>query len=148
MKNVFLFLAVIIMFISCDEKEYQKTPGSSLFEEILPAGRVDTTLIRFIFENEGNSKITGKVACSKDVMKSSGEFYKYSYKPLIYFMQKSPTLLNKTVIYFQADSLTSDTFRIKISFPDTTQIIGTTSKTVKDTLVYKALKKSLATTSF
>ncbi len=141
MKNAILFLAVIAMLFSCEEKEYQKMQGSTLYVEILPAGRVDTTLIRFIFENEGNSKITGKVVCSKGAVKSTGEFYRYNLYPLRYYMQKSPELNNKSVNYYQVDSLTSDTFRIKVSFPDFVE----NNVTKKDSLVYKAFKKKLST---
>jgi hypothetical protein len=143
MNKTLLIIAVFTLFIGCkDENLNKKIPGSTLYEEILPAGRVDTTRIRFIFENEGNSKITGKVACSKDEMKSTGEYYKYSYKPLMYYMQKSPVLFNKSVNYFQVDSLISDTFRIKITFPDYTE----NGVAKKDTLVYKSFKKVLTTT--
>jgi len=142
MKKTLLIIAAFSLLLGCkDDNIYKKIPGSTLYEEILPSGRADTTLIRFIFENEGNSKITGKVACSKDIMKSTGEYYKYSYKPLMYYMHKSPSLFNKSVNYYQVDSLTSDTFRIKITFPDYTE----NGVAKKDTLVYKAFKKRLST---
>lgn len=135
-------VAVFTLLLACnDENVIKKIPGSTLYEEILPAGRSDTALIRFIFQNEGNSKITGKVVCSKNAIKSTGEYYKYSINPLKYYMQKSPELLSKTVVYYQVDSLTSDTFRIKVSFPDYTE--NNVSK--KDSLVYKAFKKVLST---
>jgi hypothetical protein len=57
-------------------------------------------------------------------------------------MQKSPVLFNKSVNYFQVDSLISDTFRIKITFPDYTE----NGVAKKDTLVYKSFKKVLTTT--
>lgn len=141
MKKVFLLISVFTLLISCnDENVNKKIPGSTLYEEILPAGRADTSLIRFIFENEGYSKTTGKVVCWKNSTKSTGEYFKYNYNPLKYYMQRSPELLSKSVVYYQADSLTSDTFRIKISFPDYTE----NNVAKKDTLVFKAFKKALS----
>jgi len=139
-KFILLFFVSVILFSCDDENQNTKIPGSTLYEEILPAGRVDTTLIRFVFQNEGNSKLTGKVNCSKSTKSSSGEYFKFSYEPLTYYIANTLTLNNKTVIYYQVDSLTLDTFRIKVSFPDSTL----NGKAVKDSLVYKAFKKSLS----
>lgn len=144
MKKFVLTIAVVFAFIACDDaKISDKVQGKTLYQEILPSGRVDTTLIRFIFENEGNSKLTGKVWCSKKEITSNGEYYKYSKLPLRYFMQQSPELFSKTVLYYQIDSLTLDSFRIKVTFPDTTKYVNNVPTQVKDTLVYKAYKYKL-----
>lgn len=156
MKKILFLALIVIAIVACDNNTnnaVDSTNNAFLFEQVKDPAATDTTLIRFTIGIKGNSSSTGMCYCypQKDSTStpptnviSKGTFIKLTTNPLSYYFMNTLQLSNKknkTVVYFQADSIGQSLYRIKVTFPDTLNPV--TKKDLADTLVYQATRKTI-----
>lgn len=158
MRKFIFITTLIVLFTACEKKEVvdlESLPNATLFQQIKSPTDADTTAIRFVYALKGNSDATGLCYCfpvmdststpPKSTI-SNGSYIRFTKHPLKYYFTTFPQLFskkNKTVVYFEADSIADSMYRVKITFPDTTAIVIKNGVKVtearKDTLVFNAL---------